>query len=125
VKILDFGIARRLDELNLSASGATGTPYYMAPEQILGEDPDARTDIYALGVTLFQMATGSLPFATGNILRAHLEQTPPDPQALAPDLEPALSHLIVRCLAKDREQRPRDGAALLAALSSLEDGVPE
>ena len=125
VKILDFGIARRLDELNLSASGATGTPYYMAPEQILGEDPDARTDIYALGVTLFQMATGSLPFATGNILRAHLEQTPPDPQALAPDLEPALSHLIVRCLAKDRDQRPRDGAALLTALSSLEDGVPE
>jgi len=125
VKILDFGIARRLDELDLSASGATGTPYYMAPEQILGEDPDERTDIYAIGVTLFQMATGSLPFATGNILRAHLEQPPPDPQALAPDLEPALSHLIVRCLAKDREQRPRDGAALLAALALLDDGVSE
>jgi eukaryotic-like serine/threonine-protein kinase len=125
VKILDFGIARRLDELDMSASGATGTPYYMAPEQILGEDPDERTDIYAVGVTLFQMATGTLPFATGNILRAHLEQPAPDPQALAPDLEPALSHLIVRCLAKDRDQRPRDGSALLAALSSLEDGVSE
>jgi tetratricopeptide (TPR) repeat protein len=125
VKILDFGIARRLDELDLSASGATGTPYYMAPEQILGEDPDESTDIYALGVTLFQMATGTLPFATGNILRAHLEQPPPDPQALAPDLEPALSHLIMRCLAKDRDHRPRDGAALLAALSSLEDGASE
>ena len=125
VKILDFGIARRLDELDLSGSGATGTPYYMAPEQILGEDPDERTDIYALGVTLFQMATGTLPFATGNILRAHLEQPPPDPQALAPDLEPALSHLIMRCLAKDREQRPRDGAALQAALASLEDGASE
>jgi tetratricopeptide (TPR) repeat protein len=124
VKILDFGIARRLDELDLSASGATGTPYYMAPEQILGEDPDERTDIYALGVTLFQMATGTLPFATGNILRAHLEQPVPDPQALAPDLEPALSHLIVRCLAKDRDQRPRDGAALLATLSALDDGAP-
>jgi len=124
VKILDFGIARRLDELDLSASGATGTPYYMAPEQILGEDPDERTDIYALGVTLFQMATGTLPFATGNILRAHLEQPAPDPQALAPDLEPALSHLIVRCLAKDRDQRPRDGGALLLALAALEDGTP-
>jgi eukaryotic-like serine/threonine-protein kinase len=124
VKILDFGIARRLDELDLSQSGATGTPYYMAPEQILGEDPDERTDIYALGVTLFQMATGSLPFATGNILRAHLEQPAPDPQALAPDLEPALSHLIMRCLAKDRDQRPRDGSALLAALSALDDGTP-
>ncbi len=123
VKILDFGIARRLDELDLSASGATGTPYYMAPEQVLGENPDERTDIYALGVTFFQMATGTLPFATGNILRAHLEQPAPDPQALAPDLEPALSHLILRCLAKDPDGRPRDGAALLAALTTLEDGV--
>ncbi len=125
VKILDFGIARRLDELDLSQSGATGTPYYMAPEQILGEDPDERTDIYALGVTLFQMATGSLPFATGNILRAHLEQPAPDPQALAPELEPALSHLILRCLAKDRDQRPRDGPALLAALSALDGGAAQ
>jgi len=125
VKILDFGIARRLDELDLSQSGATGTPYYMAPEQILGEDPDERTDIYALGVTLFQMATGSLPFATGNILRAHLEQPPPDPQALAPDLEPALSHLIMRCLAKDRDLRPRDGSALLSALAALDDGTSQ
>ena len=123
VKILDFGIARRLDELDLSASGATGTPYYMAPEQVLGEDPDERTDIYALGVTFFQMATGSLPFSTGNILRAHLEQPAPDPQALAPDLEPALSHLILRCLAKDPDQRLRNGAALLAALDTLDEGA--
>ncbi|MDD5562853.1 MAG: serine/threonine-protein kinase [Thermoanaerobaculaceae bacterium] len=123
VKILDFGIARRLDELDLSASGATGTPFYMAPEQVLGEAPDERTDIYALGVTFFQMATGTLPFATGNILRAHLEQPAPDPQALAPDLEPAIAHLILRCLAKDPDSRPRDGAALLAALTAIERGV--
>ncbi len=123
VKILDFGIARRLDELDLSASGATGTPFYMAPEQVLGESPDERTDVYALGVTFFQMATGTLPFATGNVLRAHLEQPAPDPQALAPDLEPALAHLILRCLAKDPDARPRDGAALLAALTSVEGGV--
>ena len=123
VKILDFGIARRLDELDLSASGATGTPYYMAPEQVLGENPDERTDIYALGVTFFQLVTGTLPFATGNILRAHLEQPAPDPQALAPDLEPAVSHLILRCLAKDPDRRPRDGAPLLAALDTLDQGV--
>jgi len=123
VKILDFGIARRLDELDLSASGATGTPYYMAPEQILGENPDERTDVYALGVTFFQMATGTLPFAAGNVLRAHLEQPPPDPQALAPDLEPALGHVITRCLAKNPDQRPRDGTALLGFLDSLGAGA--
>jgi len=123
VKILDFGIARRLDELDLSASGATGTPYYMAPEQILGENPDERTDIYALGVTLFQMATGTLPFSTGNILRAHLEQPPPDPKALVPDLDPTIGHVIMRCLAKNPDQRPRDGAALLAAVEPLGNGT--
>jgi tetratricopeptide (TPR) repeat protein len=125
LKILDFGIARRLDELDLSASGATGTPYYMAPEQILGENPDSRTDVYALGVTFYQLATGALPFATGNILRAHLEQPPPDPGALAPDLDPTIAHLIVRCLAKNPDQRPRDGAALAIVIERLGSGTLE
>jgi tetratricopeptide (TPR) repeat protein len=121
VKILDFGIARRLDELELSASGATGTPYYMAPEQILGEEPDTRTDLYSLGVTFFQMATATLPFTTGNVLRAHLEQPAPDPRALAPDLDPAIAAVILRCMAKDPDQRPRDGAALYAELPVAEE----
>jgi len=121
VKILDFGIARRLDELELSASGATGTPYYMAPEQILGEEPDARTDLYSLGVTFFQMATATLPFTTGNVLRAHLETPPPDPRALAPDLDPAIAAVILRCMAKDPEQRPRDGTALHAEIPAVDE----
>jgi serine/threonine protein kinase len=62
IKILDFGIARRLDELDQSASGAAGTPYFMAPEQILGESPDERTDIYAFGVSLYEVVTGRRPF---------------------------------------------------------------
>lgn len=119
IKILDFGIARRLDELDQSASGAAGTPYFMAPEQILGESPDERTDIYALGVTFFQLATGTLPFTQGNVLKAHLEQPPPDPCGIAPDLDPALGQLILACLAKAPAQRPRDGSALLAALTDL------
>lgn len=122
IKILDFGIARRLDELDQSASGAAGTPYFMAPEQILGESPDERTDIYALGVTFFQLATGTLPFTQGNVLKAHIEQPPPDPCSLAPDLDPALGQLILACLAKDPAQRPRDGSALLAAVNDLGEG---
>ncbi|MGE5235274.1 MAG: protein kinase domain-containing protein [Acidobacteriota bacterium] len=124
IKILDFGIARRLDELELSASGATGTPYYMAPEQILGEDPDERTDIYSLGVSFFQMATGKLPFTTGNVLRAHLEQPPPDPQSITTDLEPSVSHLVLRCLAKEPAQRYRDGSALVTALATIAEEMP-
>jgi len=119
VKILDFGIARRLDEVEPDLSGATGTPYYMAPEQILGEPPDQRSDIYSLGVTFFQMATAVLPFTTGNILRAHIEQAPPDPAALNPALPPAVAAIIQRCLAKDPAARPADGAALHAALAAV------
>jgi len=122
VKILDFGIARRLDDCDPDVSGATGTPYYMAPEQILGEPPDQRSDIYSLGVTFFQMATGTLPFTTGNILRAHLEQPPPDPSVLNPALNPALVAVIVRCLAKDPATRPADGAALHALLNAIAQG---
>ncbi len=119
LKILDFGIARRLDELDLGQSGVTGTPYYMAPEQILNEQPDERSDVYSLGVTFFQMATGTLPFATGNVIKAHLEQLPPDPQALNPSLEPAIAHLILRCMEKDPSRRPKDGNALAAAIRVL------
>jgi tetratricopeptide (TPR) repeat protein len=119
LKILDFGIARRLDELDLGQSGVTGTPYYMAPEQILNEQPDERSDIYSLGVTFFQLATGTLPFPTGNVIKAHLEQAPPDPKALNPELEPAVCHLILRCLEKDPAKRPRDGNALAAAVRLL------
>lgn len=119
LKILDFGIAKRLDELDLAQSGVTGTPYYMAPEQILNEQPDQRSDVYSLGVTFFQMATGTLPFPSGNVIRAHLEQPPPDPQALNPDLEPALCHLILKCLQKDPVKRPRDGQELAAAIRIL------
>jgi tetratricopeptide (TPR) repeat protein len=122
VKILDFGIARRLDESEPELSGATGTPYYMAPEQILGEPPDQRSDIYSLGVTFFQMATGTLPFTTGNILRAHIEQPPPDPLALNPTLNPALGAVILRCLAKDPADRPADGGALHALLTAIAQG---
>ncbi len=119
LKILDFGIARRLDELDLSQSGVTGTPYYMAPEQILNEQPDERSDVYSLGVTFFQLATGTLPFPSGNVIKAHLEQAPPDPQALSPGLEPALCHLILRCLEKDPAKRPRDGNALAKEIRLL------
>jgi len=122
MKILDFGIARRLDDNEITGTGVTGTPFYMSPEQIVGETPDERSDIYSLGVTFFQMATGSVPFSSGNILRAHLEQPPPDPRTLVPDLGEGVSKLIVSCLAKEPGDRPRDGRALVAAVAGLYGG---
>lgn len=121
VKILDFGIARRLDEMDAAASGATGTPYYMAPEQILGEQVSERTDIYSLGVTFFQLLTSSLPFPAGNVLRAHLEQPPPNPRDLAPELDAELASLLLRCLEKQPERRPRSARELLEAVTRIEE----
>jgi serine/threonine protein kinase len=89
----------------------------MAPEQIRGGEPDTRSDIYALGVTFFQMATGTLPFPSGNVLRAQLEQLPPDPRALAPELDPRVAELILRCMAKDPNRRPQDANELVGALA--------
>jgi eukaryotic-like serine/threonine-protein kinase len=123
VKILDFGIAHRFDELDLSSPSATGTPHYMAPEQIRGGEPDTRSDIYALGATFFQMATGTLPFPSGNVLRAQLEQLPPDPRALAPDLDPRIAELILRCMAKDPDRRPQSSNELFDALDGLSQEV--
>lgn len=122
MKILDFGIARRLDDNEITGTGVTGTPFYMSPEQIVGETPDERSDVYSLGVTFFQMATGSVPFSSGNILRAHLEQAPPDPRTLVPDLGEGVSKLILSCLAKEPDGRPRDGRALVAAVAGLYGG---
>ncbi len=119
IKILDFGIARRLDEADASVTGATGTPFYMAPEQILGDEASEQSDIYSLGVTFFQLLTGSLPFPGGNVLRAHLEQPAPDPRALLPDLDPELALLILRCLEKRPEHRPASARELLQALAAI------
>jgi serine/threonine-protein kinase len=91
----------------------------MAPEQVRGEVPTPATDVYAFGATAFHLATGQPPFATGNVIVAHLKQPPPDPLSLAPGLEPGLAQIILRCLEKDPEQRFADGAELSDALRRL------
>jgi serine/threonine-protein kinase len=105
LKILDFGIAARLDIGAAGSASVCGTPFYMAPEQIRGEVPTPATDIYAFGATAFHLATGRPPFPRGNVLDAHLTQEPPDPRELAPDLSPALAAVILRCLRKEPAER--------------------
>lgn len=133
VKVLDFGVARRLpsrEELSsldatLTATGGalTGTPAYMAPEELLQKASDGRADLFSLGVVLYKALTGRHPFSDETLLRTvdrilHQEADPPS--SGNPDVSPALDAVIGRLLAKDPEARPRDARELLADLEALE-----
>ena len=124
VKILDFGIAARLDTGASAGPAVCGTPYYMAPEQIRGQDTTPATDIYSFGATSFQLATGKPPFHEGNVIEAQLNQQPPDPATLARDLPPGLGAIILRCLEKDPARRFRSADELREALAGISQHVP-
>jgi tRNA A-37 threonylcarbamoyl transferase component Bud32 len=120
VKVLDFGIAARLDLTSGRDLRIYGTPYYMAPEQIRGKRPTPATDVYSFGATAFHLATGRPPFNQGNIVEAHLKTQPPNPLDLEPDLDRRVSALILRCLEKQPDARFRDGSELYNALVALQ-----
>lgn len=111
VKVADFGLVKSADvekDLSLSKSLLMGTPHYMAPEQFEGKPPDPRVDIYALGVTFFELVTGKKPFdgkTAFKIMEAHLRQEPPKPEALAKEINPTVSKIILKMLAKEPEKR--------------------
>ncbi len=116
VKVLDFGLARAF------GSGGTrggGTPAYMAPEQWRGDPEDARTDVFGLGVLLFEMLTARLPYRVSRDGSAALDPGPP-PALPLPDAPPALAALVTSALSKDPAGRPRDGRAVLDALLEIE-----
>jgi tetratricopeptide (TPR) repeat protein len=122
VKIMDFGLAKVLEEVRGATTLVSGTPYYMSPEQVLGGDVDHRTDLYSLGVTLFELATGSVPFDSGEVAYHHRHTPVPDPRELQADLPSALSELILRLLSKSRDDRFQSAAAVLDAVSRIEVG---
>ncbi|WP_233261842.1 serine/threonine-protein kinase [Vitiosangium sp. GDMCC 1.1324] len=125
VKLLDFGIAKRLVRLDGETPTRTGvlmgTPEFMAPEQCGGKDVDARTDLYAVGVLGYLLLTGSAPFTGSNaaeILVAHLQQAPRPPHEVRPGIPQALSAVLMRALAKRPEARFSTAAELRAALET-------
>ncbi len=126
-KIMDFGIARLLKAEGITGEGAIiGTPEYMSPEQVEGKETDQRSDIYSLGVVLYEMLTGKVPFegeSTFSIALKHREETPPHPQELNPELSPELSAVILKCMAKEKEKRYQSALELIRELDAFEKGT--
>ncbi len=104
-KIMDFGLAKVIEEVRNHTTVVAGTPYYMSPEQTLGKNVDYRTDIYSLGVTLFELATGELPFKEGNVPYHHVHTPTPDPRTVNPKLPLLLAKIILKCMEKDPDKR--------------------
>jgi eukaryotic-like serine/threonine-protein kinase len=125
VKLMDFGIARRqrrVDPGLTSVGWVMGTPLYLAPEQLRGEEPDGRTDLYACGVVFYEMFTGAPPFAGASyadLAAKTMREEPPPPSTAWPEIPPALEAVILRCLAKDRGERPADVGELLAEVDGI------
>jgi serine/threonine-protein kinase len=113
VKLMDFGLAKVVEEARNHTTVVAGTPYYMSPEQTLGKNVDHRTDIYSLGVTLFEMATATVPFKEGNIPYHHVHTPPPRIRELRPELPASLAAIVERCLQKDPAERFQSAREIL------------
>jgi serine/threonine-protein kinase len=94
----------------------SGTPYYMSPEQTLGRPVDHRTDIYSLGITVFELSTGDLPFRDGNLPYHHVHTPAPDPREKNPRIPELLAKIVLRCLQKDPAARYGSTREILAEL---------
>ncbi len=128
VRIMDFGIARSLETKGITGAGVMiGTPEYMSPEQVEGKEVDQRSDIYSLGVILYEMVTGRVPFEGDTpftIGMKHKGETPKNPKELNTQISDDLNRVILRCLEKEKDKRYQSAGEVRSELSNIEKGIP-
>jgi len=127
VRIMDFGLARlpRAEE-KTEPGFVLGTPAYVSPEHVEGKPIDGRSDLYSLGIVLFEMLTGKPPFQAADpasLALKHVISVPPDPRTINADIPESLSRIVLKCLEKDREKRYRDARELVSDLSQVEEDL--
>lgn len=121
--LTDFGIAKSINSSGLTQMGeAIGTPEYMSPEQINGEEIDARSDVYSLGIVMYNLTTGRLPFVGDSPFATaakHLSEAPVPPMNLNPNITPDFQDIILGCMEKDRNSRPQSMMVIKNMLENL------
>jgi len=126
-RIMDFGIARSLEAKGITGAGVMiGTPEYMSPEQVEGKAVDHRSDIYSLGVILYEMVTGEVPFRGDTpfvVGVKHKTEQPTAPRETNEQVSVELNRLILKCLSKDKEKRHQSAEELLSQLTDIEQGL--
>ena len=119
VKLMDFGLAKILEGASSDRTGVSGTPYYMSPEQTLGKGIDHRTDIYSLGVMMYELVAGRVPFPSGDVGYHHLHTEPESPRNVNPKIPEALEAIILKAMKKNKEERYGTAAELIEDLDKV------
>ncbi|NOR14519.1 MAG: protein kinase, partial [Candidatus Aminicenantes bacterium] len=127
-RLMDFGIARTLESKGLTGAGVMiGTPEYMSPEQVEAKEVDQRSDIYSLGVILYEMVTGRVPFEGDtalSIAMKHKGESPKNPKEYNAQITDDLSRLVLKCLEKDKDKRYQSAEEVRSELTNVEKGIP-